>query len=211
MYLNQCHRNLHVSICILYTVCSIVPKLTKTWSHSQQTKGLYVWIKLAECSRRLFCLLQMKSTERDLIIILERMRGTSAYGDLKLRVSLCLGHSSVLKVFIFRLEAGKFLTTIAKPKAVSCHACHYDPWCCLQSWRPYSDKWVILSAESKKGIFEGQRSFLFYSSAWFSPSYFLSEKLWVTFLSYNVVAGTSTELILQWCSDVTISHEVSLA
>lgn len=139
------------------------------------------------------------------------MRGTSAHGDLKLRVSLCLGHSSVLKVFIFRLEAGKFLTTIAKPKAVSCHACHYDPWCCLQSWRPYSDKWVILSAESKKGIFEGQRSFLFYSSAWFSPSYFLSEKLWVTFLSYNVIAGTSTDLILQWCSDVTISHEVSLA
>lgn len=116
MYLNQCHRNLHVSICILYTVCSIVPKLTKTWSHSQQTKGLYVWIKLAECSRRLFCLLQMKSTGRDLIIILERMRGTSAYGDLKLRVSLCLGHSSVLKVFIFRLEAGKFLTTMQNPR-----------------------------------------------------------------------------------------------
>lgn len=210
MYLNQCHRNLHVSICILYTVCSIVPKLTKTWSHSQQTKGLYVWIKLAKCSCRLFCLLQMKSTGRDLIIILERMRGTSSHGDLKLRVSLCLGHSSVLKVFIFRLEAGKFLTTIAKPKAVSCHACHYDPQCCLQSWRPYSDKWVILSAESqRKGSLKDKGlSSSIVRHDLVLPIFFLRN---FELHFCHAIVGTSTELILQWCSDVTISHEVSLA
>lgn len=145
--------------------------------------------------------------------ILERMRGTSSHSDLKLGASLCLGHSLSLKFSYLDWKQGSFSPTIAKPKAVCCHVCHHDPhddMSCLHSWRPYSDKCVILSAESRrKGSLKakGLSSFIVWSD--FGLPIFFLRNFELQFC--HVVAGTSTKLILQWCSDVTTSHEVSRA
>lgn len=124
------------------------------------------------------------------------MRGTSSHSDLKLGASLCLGQSLSLKFSYLDWRQGVF-PTIAKPKTVRCHVCHPDPhddMSCLHSWRPYSGKCVILSAESpRKGSLKaiGLSSFIVWSD--FGLPIFFLRNFELQFC--HVIAGTSTELI----------------